>query len=70
MCRNQTPQREWLSEDLKEFVELHINKIKSSNYASWFNMGEIDKEWNLYLKGNNQSSFHIWQLVNFSLLLS
>ena len=66
----QTPQREWLSEDLKEFVELHINKIKSSNYASWFNMGEIDKEWNLYLKGNNQSSFHIWQLVNFSLLLS
>ena len=64
----QTPQREWLGNDLKDFVQHHIDKIKSSEYKSWFNDKEIDLEWNKYLAGDNQSSFHIWQLVNFSML--
>jgi asparagine synthase (glutamine-hydrolysing) len=66
----QTPQREWLGNELKDFVSLHIDKMKSSNYKNWFNENEIDKEWKLYLEGNNDSSFHIWQLVNFSLLMT
>ncbi|WP_166963639.1 asparagine synthase (glutamine-hydrolyzing) [Yeosuana marina] len=65
----QTPQREWLGRDLKDFVQNHINKIKSSAYKSWFNEKEIDLEWDKYLAGDNQSSFHIWQLVNFSMLM-
>ncbi|MCK0180174.1 asparagine synthase (glutamine-hydrolyzing) [Flavobacteriaceae bacterium S0862] len=65
----QTPQREWLGNDLKDFVQNHINKIKSSAYKPWFNEKEIDLEWNKYLAGDNQSSFHIWQLVNFSMLM-
>ncbi|MEC3907347.1 asparagine synthase (glutamine-hydrolyzing) [Tamlana sp. 2201CG12-4] len=66
----QTPQREWLGEDLKGYVENCINSIKSSEYKSWFNIKELDLEWNRYLAGDNQSSFHIWQLINFSLLMS
>lgn len=66
----QTPQREWLEKELKQFVEMQIDKIKSSKYAHWFNLNEIDKTWSLYLNGDNGSSFHIWQLVNFSLLLN
>ncbi|WP_445734162.1 asparagine synthase (glutamine-hydrolyzing) [Mariniflexile sp.] len=65
----QTPQREWLGNELKAFVETNIEKIKLSDYATWFNVHEMDKEWNNYVKGDNQSSFHIWQLVNFSLLM-
>jgi asparagine synthase (glutamine-hydrolysing) len=65
----QTPQREWLANELKEFVANHITALKSSNYKNWFNENEIDYEWKLYLNGNRQSSFHIWQLVNFSLLM-
>jgi len=64
----QTPQREWLGNELKDFVQNHIYKIKSSAYKSWFNEKEIDLEWSKYLAGDNQSSFHIWQLVNFSML--
>jgi len=66
----QTPQREWLANELKEFVFNHITAIKSGNYKGWFNESEIDYEWKLYLNGDRQSSFHIWQLVNFSLLMS
>jgi asparagine synthase (glutamine-hydrolysing) len=29
----------------------------------------MDLEWNKYLAGDNQSSFHIWQLVNFYMLM-
>ena len=66
----QTPQREWLGEDLKGYVQNCMNRIKSSKYKSWFNERELDLEWNRYLAGDNQSSFHIWQLVNFSLLMT
>jgi asparagine synthase (glutamine-hydrolysing) len=66
----QTPQREWLAKELKEFVDNHITAIKSSNYKEWFNEKELDYEWKKYLGGNRQSSVHIWQLVNFSLLMT
>ena len=66
----QTPQREWLGNELKVFVKQHINAIKASDYKSWFDEKAIDLEWNKYLAGDNQSSFHIWQLVNFSLLMT
>lgn len=66
----QTPQREWLGEDLKEFVQACINNIKSSEYKHWFNETALDLEWHKYLAGDNESSFHIWQLVNFSLLMT
>ena len=66
----QTPQREWLGEDLKAYVQNCINSIKSSKYKSWFNEEELDLEWRRYLAGDNQSSFHIWQLINFSLLMN
>ena len=65
----QTPQREWLGNELKAFVNQQIIAIQSSNYNSWFDEKAIDLEWNKYLAGYNQSSFHIWQLVNFSLLM-
>jgi asparagine synthase (glutamine-hydrolysing) len=65
----QTPQREWLAEELKDFVDNHITAIKYSNYKEWFNEKELDYEWKKYLSSDRQSSFHIWQLVNFSLLM-
>ena len=65
----QTPQREWISGPLKNFVEENLLQIENSQFADWFNIDEIRKEWQIYLNGNNDSSFHIWQLVNFSLLM-
>ena len=65
----QTPQREWIANDLRKYINHQIDKVKSSKFNTWFNLQEIDKEWNKYLNGDNQSSFHIWQLVNFALLI-
>lgn len=65
----QTPQREWLGTELKEFVEKQLIKIKESKYANWFSMDEMEKEMKKYVNGHRDSSFHIWQWVNFSLLI-
>jgi asparagine synthase (glutamine-hydrolysing) len=64
----QTPQREWLGNELSGFTGEHLNKLKHSPAAAWFDFDEMQKEWQAYKAGDNESSFHIWQWVNASLL--
>lgn len=59
----QTPQREWLAEDLKAWVEYCFTAIEKSELGKWFDKVELQKELESYFEGNNQSSFHIWQCV-------
>jgi asparagine synthase (glutamine-hydrolysing) len=66
----QTPQREWLAEDLAAWVEKCFIEIEKSEYSDWFDKVELRKELNLYMEGNTQSSFHIWQIIGFSSTLS
>jgi asparagine synthase (glutamine-hydrolysing) len=62
----QTPQREWLSEDLKDWVRAEVETLYSNN---WFNKKELETELNSFFKGDNQSSFHIWQWINAAQIL-
>lgn len=62
----QTPQREWLSEDLKEWV---IAEVTTLMQYSWFDKKALQLELDLFYKGDNQSSFHIWQWINTAQLL-
>lgn len=65
----QTPQREWLAEDLKTWVRDCFEAIEKSNGKDWFNMTELSKELDTFLEGNNKSSFHIWQVISFREML-
>ncbi len=65
----QTPQREWLADDLKDWVQEKCNSIENSEYANWFNGAEIKKEIAHYFEGNIQSSFHIWQLMSIGFII-
>ncbi len=60
----QTPQREWLAEDLKDWVELFFNEIENSKFRDWFDIDTLKKELEFYFEGNSQSSFHIWQCIS------
>jgi asparagine synthase (glutamine-hydrolysing) len=62
----QTPQREWLSGDLKDWVRAEVETLYSNN---WFNKKELEKELNSFFSGDSQSSFHIWQWINAAQLL-
>lgn len=65
----QTPQREWLSEDLSAWVSQCFDGIEISSCSDWFSSKELQKELQLYLNGNCQSSFHIWQCISLYELL-
>ncbi len=65
----QTPQREWLGNDLKEFVSKKIQKIENSNFSNWFKLDVLKQEWQNYQKGEANSSFHIWQWLSLALIL-
>jgi asparagine synthase (glutamine-hydrolysing) len=65
----QTPQREWLANDLKEEVSQMINEIKYSKFSHWFEIASLEKEWDNYQNGQQDSSFHVWQLLSVALSL-
>lgn len=59
----QTPQREWLGGQLKDWAESKIIKFSENDYV---NKRMVMKNWNDYLSGNMTNSFHIWQYINLS----
>jgi asparagine synthase (glutamine-hydrolysing) len=66
----QTPQREWLADDLKEWVSSCFKELKNYSCSSWFDEASLEKELQHYFEGNIQSSFHVWQCVGLFLTLS
>lgn len=62
----QTPQREWLSADLKDWVASEIEVLMQ---CDWFDKKELQQELRHFFNGNNQSSFHIWQWISLVQLL-
>ena len=63
----QTPQREWLADDLKQWVSECFKELKNSSCSSWFEEAALEKELQCYFEGNRQSSFHIWQCIGLFL---
>lgn len=63
----QTPQREWLGNELKDWVISHVSMLKKHH---WFNEKVLDEELNSYFSGSKDNSFHIWQWVNTAMLIS
>ena len=62
----QTPQREWLATNLKPWVVQKVEELKS---CPWFDADKLNTELNHYFNGDQDSSFHIWQWINMSLLI-
>lgn len=63
----QTPQREWLGKELKDWM---CDEALSLHSLPWFDMKEIERELALYFKGNKESSFHLWQWINTALIFN
>jgi len=61
----QTPQREWLADDLRGWVSQCFAAIENSSFSTCFNKEELRKELQWYFEGNIQSSFHIWQCISW-----
>ena len=62
----QTPQREWIVDDLKEFVNEQIGQFKTLDFVEG---QKVDAIWKDYQNGHNDNSFYIWQWININQLL-
>lgn len=65
----QTPQREWLGTALQPLVDDALEQLLTSPYAHWFDQTALHREWEKYRNGDRESSFHVWQWVNFAQML-
>jgi len=66
----QTPQREWMANELRGFSESAVDFIEESGFSNWFKIDSLKKEWQKYLDGDQDSSFYLWQWYNFYLLMN
>ncbi|MGK4569288.1 asparagine synthase (glutamine-hydrolyzing) [Flavobacterium sp. 3HN19-14] len=57
----QTPQREWIANELKEYCEQQIKQFSEMDFV---NKAKVISLWDDYLKGNQDNSFYIWQWIN------
>ena len=62
----QTPQREWLVDNLLEYMEGHVHLFKKHSFSI---PKEIDKVWQEYKSGKRDNSFYLWQWININNLL-
>jgi asparagine synthase (glutamine-hydrolysing) len=57
----QTPQREWLTEDLIDWVEQRIEEL--TNHP-WFKADELRKSWADFKESDKENTFFLWQWIS------
>lgn len=62
----QTPQREWLANELKDWVRDKVNSAIIKN--PFLIKKKIEKELEHYFKGNIDNSFYIWQWISLDMI--
>ncbi|MFT6747944.1 MAG: asparagine synthase (glutamine-hydrolyzing), partial [Glaciecola sp.] len=63
----QTPQREWLRNELKEWS---VDMINVALTTGWLNKTVVEKEMQHFWQGKSDNSFYIWQWINLGLLVN
>ncbi len=63
----QTPQREWLREDLRDWADGQIETALARFGGQWFDSSAVRLEWSRYCRGASDNSFYIWQWINLGL---
>jgi asparagine synthase (glutamine-hydrolysing) len=63
----QTPQREWLRSELREWAEEHIKMACSHFSGAWFDKKSVMDVWQKYCNGESDNSFYIWQWISLNL---
>jgi asparagine synthase (glutamine-hydrolysing) len=59
----QTPQREWMSNELKEYIEKQVAQFSNCNFV---NNNAVENLWKQYLDGDQENSFYVWQWINYN----
>jgi asparagine synthase (glutamine-hydrolysing) len=61
----QTPQREWLRGELRDWASAQIEAALTGN--SWLKASSVRAAWREYCAGESDNSFYVWQWVSLGL---
>lgn len=64
----QTPQREWLRVDLREWADEQIKSGLNRFGGEWLDKNTVLKEWKNYCEGKSDNSFYVWQWISLGLI--
>ena len=64
----QTPQREWLRGELREWTESSICSVLRRDVGAWFEPAAVERAWGEFLTGECDNSFFIWQWISLDML--
>lgn len=64
----QTPQREWLRNELKHWAGDNIDCALSGPSAAWLDKRSVLQSWTDYCRGNSDNSFYVWQWITMGLM--
>jgi asparagine synthase (glutamine-hydrolysing) len=62
----QTPQREWLKGDMKDWMVSKVEKTIEMK-SDWFDKKLLQSELENFTSGNSTNSFYIWQWMSLGL---
>ena len=60
----QTPQREWLTENLLDWVEASVLSLKDHH---WFDGNALEAEWEAFKVSEKDNTFFLWQWLSLAL---
>ena len=62
----QTPQREWLRGELRDWVEACLSDA-SVTQSGWFDAIRLRQTWDCFVNGESDNSFYVWQWISVTL---
>jgi asparagine synthase (glutamine-hydrolysing) len=63
----QTPQREWLRGELRDWAGQCIENALQEHGNTWLDPESVRKQWHEYCLGLGDNSFHVWQWISLGL---
>ncbi|MBK8465870.1 MAG: asparagine synthase (glutamine-hydrolyzing) [Chloracidobacterium sp.] len=66
----QTPQREWLRHELREWADQTIDTALNSFAGEWLDRGAVKTAWSDFCGGKGDNSFYVWQWISIGLMAS
>ncbi|MFN0279975.1 MAG: asparagine synthase (glutamine-hydrolyzing) [Pyrinomonadaceae bacterium] len=66
----QTPQREWLRGELKNWADEKIDAALDGFAGAWLDRKAVKSAWSNFCSGNSDNSFYVWQWISIGLMAS
>lgn len=66
----QTPQREWLRNELRDWADQTINTAMDGCGGDWLDRESVKRAWADFCRGKGDNSFYIWQWISIGLMAS